>query len=100
MPTELYIEFIMGFLLSIITALIGFMAKSLTDLKAFAFEKIARLEADIKNTNRILSQIIVDLKIVERQSSTIAVVQSQLSDLRGDVSQIYERVRKLEIEKT
>jgi hypothetical protein len=98
METEIYIEFFVGFLLSIITAIIGYMAKALTDLKAFAFEKIARLEADIKNTNRILLQIITDLKIVEGQGVAIAVLQSQLSDLRNDMSHVYEQIRRLELE--
>jgi len=99
MNMDIYSEFFVGFLLSIITALIGYMAKALTDLKAFAFKKIAGLEADIKNTNRILSQIIIDIKIVERQGVTIAVLQSQLNDLRVDMLQVYERIRKLEFKR-
>jgi hypothetical protein len=94
---EIYIQFLFGFLLTVITALMGYMAKAITDFKALAAEKIAALEADIKNTNRILSQIIIDLKIVEGQGTAIAVLQSQLADLRVAITEIYERIRKLEL---
>jgi hypothetical protein len=102
MPNEIYIDYALAihvFLLSIIAALIGYMAKAITDIKTFAFKKVASLEADIKNTNRILSQIIVDLKIVEGHGSKIAVVQSQLEDLRHGLRHATEQIRAIEIKK-
>ncbi len=96
----MYSEFILafaGFLLSVITALIGYMAKSLGEIKAFSFKKIASLEVDLKNTNRILTQIIVDLKVVEAHGRELAVMQSKLGDLRVSIRQVFKRVHEIEI---
>lgn len=90
---------LLGFLLSIIAALIGYMAKSITEIKTFSFKKVASLEVDIKNTNRILAQIIIDLKIVERHATEIAVLQSQLEDVRSGVRQLYKRLHEIETDK-
>lgn len=90
---------LLGFLLSIIAALIGYMAKAITEIKTFSFKKVASLEVDVKNTNRILSQIITDLKIVERHATEIAVLQSQLDDVRAGVRQLYKRMHEVELEK-
>lgn len=100
MTGEAYIDsalLFLGFLLSIIAALIGYMAKSLTDIKTFAFKKVASLESDIKNTNRILSQIIIDLKIVEGHGTEIAVLQSQIEDLRSGLRQVFKRIHGMDL---
>lgn len=94
---EIFLEVMIGFFLTVTAALIGYMAKSINDLKALAVEKIAGLESDIKNTNRILSQIIIDLKVVEKQGAIISVLQSQMADLRTDMTQVFERIRKIEM---
>lgn len=96
---EHFIEIFFASMLTVTTMIISYMAKLLLDLKAFAIEKIAMLETDIKNTNRILSQIITDLKIVEGQGTTIAVLQSQLRDLRVEVALAFERIHNLELGK-
>ena len=90
---ELLLQVAMGFfgvILATITALMAYMTKAVVN----ATNKIGILELSLKTTEDILKSMAIDLRIISKHDSLIAVLQTEVANIKADVQLLFERVRE------
>lgn len=81
-----------GALLTIITGLMAWQAMAIIK----ASNSIAVLGNSITTLEGLLENVLDDLKAIAKHDSLIAVLNSQVANLKADTSLIFEKVREME----
>lgn len=92
---ELSLQLAAGFfsvILTIITGLMSYMTLAVVR----AGNKITKLETSVESTQFILQKISEELKTINAHDSSIAVLNSELTNLKGEVSVLFDRFREFE----
>lgn len=84
--------YFLGAFMAIVIGLMAYMTKAVVD----ATKQVEVLKALFNKMEDVLEKISSDLRIISTHDSLIAVLNSQVDNMKGEISLIFEKFRELE----